>query len=201
MKQPRREFIEKAAGVSALLAAGAGRLNAQSQRSVGIPTPRAKTLMSLFNLNYPIFEAAHGVRVTCPELAIAVANAGAMGALAITGWPQEKARGTRPGACNAMAPRDRAATAANSRPAPTCRKPGSTGLRSRKRSVAGFRARRCRPGSMAPTQNARATASPSGRRRRKSPRRPCSAPARSRRWWIISWRKSSGDNIAPSSSG
>ena len=91
MKQPRREFIEKAAGVSALLAAGAGRLKAQSQRGVGIPTPRAKTLMSLFNLNYPIFEAAHGVRVTCPELAIAVANAGAMGALAITGWPQEKA--------------------------------------------------------------------------------------------------------------
>ena len=30
--------------------------------------------------------------VTCPELAIAVANAGAMGALAISGWPLEKAR-------------------------------------------------------------------------------------------------------------
>ena len=91
MKQPRREFIEKTAGVSALLAGGAGRLKAQSQSGVGIPTPRAKTLMSLFNLKYPIFEAAHGIRVTCPELAIAVANAGAMGALAITGWPQEKA--------------------------------------------------------------------------------------------------------------
>jgi nitronate monooxygenase len=48
--------------------------------------------MSLFNLKYPIFEAAHGTMVTGPELAIAVSNAGAMGALAITGWPLEKAR-------------------------------------------------------------------------------------------------------------
>jgi len=57
-----------------------------------MPTPRAKTLMSLFNLKYPIFEASHGTMVTCPELAIAVSNAGAMGALAISGWPLERAR-------------------------------------------------------------------------------------------------------------
>jgi nitronate monooxygenase len=48
--------------------------------------------MALFGLKYPIFEAAHGIRVTCPELAIAVSNAGAMGALAISGWPTDKAR-------------------------------------------------------------------------------------------------------------
>jgi len=92
VKQPRREFMEKTAVLGAVLAAGAGRLKAQPQRSVAMPTPRAKTLMSLFNLKYPIFEASHGTMVTCPELAIAVSNAGAMGALAISGWPLERAR-------------------------------------------------------------------------------------------------------------
>ena len=37
--------------------------------------------MEAFGLKYPIFEAPHGNQ-TCPELCIAVANAGAMGALA-----------------------------------------------------------------------------------------------------------------------
>jgi nitronate monooxygenase len=92
MKQRRREFMEKTAALGAVLAAGADRLKAQSQRGAAMPTPRAKTLMSLFNLEYPIFEAAHGTMVTCPELAIAVSNAGAMGALAISGWPLERAR-------------------------------------------------------------------------------------------------------------
>jgi hypothetical protein len=84
--------MEKTAALGAVLATGADRLKAQPQRGVAMPTPRAKMLMSLFNLKYPIFEAAHGIMVTCPELAIAVANAGAMGALAISGWPLEKAR-------------------------------------------------------------------------------------------------------------
>jgi len=39
--------------------------------------------MALFNLKYPIFEAPHGT-ATSPELAIAVSNAGAMGAHALT---------------------------------------------------------------------------------------------------------------------
>src|SRR5215469_17013020 len=84
--------MEKTAALGAVLSADAGRLKAQPQRAVAMPTPRAKTLMSLFNLKYPIFEAAHGTMVTCPELAIAVSNAGAMGAVAITGWPLQKAR-------------------------------------------------------------------------------------------------------------
>jgi nitronate monooxygenase len=37
--------------------------------------------MELFGLKFPIFEAPHGP-ATCPELAVAVSNAGAMGALA-----------------------------------------------------------------------------------------------------------------------
>jgi nitronate monooxygenase len=86
MKRSRRDFIEKNAAVSALLGAVRPPLltAAQNQRSVAIPTPRAKTLMSLFGLKYPIFEAPHG-RATGPELAIAVSNAGAMGSLALAG--------------------------------------------------------------------------------------------------------------------
>jgi len=48
--------------------------------------------MTLLGLKYPIFEAPHGIKVTSPELAIAVSNAGAMGALAISGWSSDKAR-------------------------------------------------------------------------------------------------------------
>jgi nitronate monooxygenase len=56
-----------------------------------MPTPRAKALMSLFGLKYPIFEAPHGV-ATGPELATAVSNAGAMGALALAGRSVEEVR-------------------------------------------------------------------------------------------------------------
>jgi nitronate monooxygenase len=44
--------------------------------------------MELFGLKFPIFEAPHGP-ATCPELAIAVSNAGAMGALADLRSPEE----------------------------------------------------------------------------------------------------------------
>jgi hypothetical protein len=44
--------------------------------------------MEMFGLKYPIFEAPHG-SATCPKLAIAVSNAGAMGALALFGSPEE----------------------------------------------------------------------------------------------------------------
>jgi nitronate monooxygenase len=47
--------------------------------------------MSLFSLKYPIFEAPHG-RATSPELAIAVSNAGAMGALASLEESADEAR-------------------------------------------------------------------------------------------------------------
>ena len=84
MKRSRRDFIEASAAVGAVLGAvSPPELNAgQNQGPSAMPTPRAKTLMSLFNLKYAIFEAPHG-RATGPELAIAVSNAGAMGALAL----------------------------------------------------------------------------------------------------------------------
>ncbi len=43
--------------------------------------------MQMFGLRYPIFEACHG-SATSPELAIAVAEAGAMGALSALGSPE-----------------------------------------------------------------------------------------------------------------
>lgn len=48
--------------------------------------------MTLFGLKYPILEAAHGPKNTSPELAIAVAKAGAMGALALTYHTPQSAR-------------------------------------------------------------------------------------------------------------
>src|SRR4029453_7625118 len=57
-----------------------------------MPSERAKALMTLFGLKYPIFEAPHGARNTSPELAIAVSKAGAMGALALTDHTPESAR-------------------------------------------------------------------------------------------------------------
>jgi len=59
--------------------------------SAAMPTPRARALMSLFDLKYPIFQAAHG-NATGAELAAAVSNAGAMGALALTSRPAEAVR-------------------------------------------------------------------------------------------------------------
>ena len=64
-------------------------LDATERRTVApLPTPSAASLMESFGLAYPIFEAPHG-RQTCPELAIAVSEAGAMGALASLGSPSE----------------------------------------------------------------------------------------------------------------
>jgi nitronate monooxygenase len=53
-----------------------------------MPTQRSKALMALFGLKHPIFEAPHGF-TTSPELAIAVSNAGAMGALASLGGSED----------------------------------------------------------------------------------------------------------------
>ncbi len=83
MARTRREFIKTTAAASAMFGVvGASGLDAlQSGRRIPLPTQRAKALMELFGLKYPIFEAPHGP-ATSPELAIAVSNAGAMGALA-----------------------------------------------------------------------------------------------------------------------
>ena len=56
-----------------------------------IPTPRAKALMSLFGLQYPIFQAPHG-NAAGPELAAAISNSGAVGALALSGRTPDAAR-------------------------------------------------------------------------------------------------------------
>jgi nitronate monooxygenase len=93
MKGSRRDFIKTNVAAGPLLGSvGAARSSAaQSQRQIAMPTPLAKRLMSRFSLKYPIFEAPHG-RATGPELAIAVSNAGAMGALALTGRSVEEVR-------------------------------------------------------------------------------------------------------------
>ena len=85
MRLTRRNFVRVGAAAGALVgAAGApGSVAAQSGSAGAMPTPRAKALMALFNLKYPIFEAPHGM-ATSPALAIAVSNAGAMGALTLT---------------------------------------------------------------------------------------------------------------------
>jgi nitronate monooxygenase len=82
----RRNFLETSAAI--LGAVGVPRLNAAR---ITMPTPRAKALMSLFKLKYPIFEAPYGL-ATGPELAIAVSNAGAMGALALTARSSDQTR-------------------------------------------------------------------------------------------------------------
>jgi nitronate monooxygenase len=85
----RREFIKTTVAAGAMLSAvGASRSDAlQSGHSIPLPTARGKALMEMFGLKYPIFEAPHGPQ-TSPELAIAVSNAGAMGALASLDSPE-----------------------------------------------------------------------------------------------------------------
>jgi nitronate monooxygenase len=89
MKRTRRTFIKTTAAAGAMFrAVGAPRSEAaQSGRTISLPTPRAKALMEMFGLKYPILEAPHGPQ-TCPELAIAVSNAGGLGALASLDSPE-----------------------------------------------------------------------------------------------------------------
>lgn len=47
--------------------------------------------MALFGLQYPIFQAPHG-NATGSELVVAISNAGAMGALALSGRSPDAAR-------------------------------------------------------------------------------------------------------------
>ena len=88
MKATRRDFIGTGvvAGVVGLTRPSAADTG-QVEPKITIPTERSKALMALFGLKYPIFEAPHG-GATSPELAIAVSNAGAMGALANLGDPE-----------------------------------------------------------------------------------------------------------------
>src|SRR6184192_1780053 len=75
----RREFLRRAAGVIAGLDVTTFSRTAQ-QRAAIMPTPRATALMAAFGLKFPIFSAGMGA-VASPELAIAVSNAGGLGAI------------------------------------------------------------------------------------------------------------------------
>jgi hypothetical protein len=55
-------------------------LKRRAQRAAIMLTPRASALMALFGLKYPIFSAGMGTTAV-PELAIAVSNAGGLGAV------------------------------------------------------------------------------------------------------------------------
>jgi nitronate monooxygenase len=113
MSSDRREFLGKAAAVTAAL--GTGALPLAAQRAATMPTPRARALMELFGLRYPIFCAGMGVTAV-PELAIAVSNAGGLGAIgtSVNAVPevvrqrvsQTKAATNRPFAVNFLLPRD-----------------------------------------------------------------------------------------------
>jgi nitronate monooxygenase len=93
-EQTRREFITTTATAGAALAFSSAPESDASlaPTAISMPSERAKALMTLFGLKYPIFEAPHGARNTSPELAIAVSKAGAMGALALTDHTPESAR-------------------------------------------------------------------------------------------------------------
>jgi nitronate monooxygenase len=112
MSSDRREFFGKAAAVTAAL--GARALPRAAQRAA-MPTPRASALMELFGLRYPIFCAGMGATAV-PELAIAVSNAGGLGAIGtgVNAVPevvrqrvsQTKSATNRPFAVNFLLPRD-----------------------------------------------------------------------------------------------
>jgi nitronate monooxygenase len=72
----RRDFL-----ATAILAGiGSSGFELNAQRAATIPTERARALMALFGLKYPIFSAGMGA-TAIPELAVAVSNAGGLGAV------------------------------------------------------------------------------------------------------------------------
>ena len=92
MSTTRRNFLmESIVGAAGLGVFGASSAHAGQGAQNAVPTSRAKALMALFGLQYPIFQAPHG-NATGPELAAAISNAGAMGALALSGRTSEAAR-------------------------------------------------------------------------------------------------------------
>jgi nitronate monooxygenase len=91
----RRKFLKIGAIAGATLDVSGVSTAARSRHASSgsaMPTSRAKALMALFKLDYPIFQAPHGPAATNPSLAAAVANAGALGALALTRSTPQAAR-------------------------------------------------------------------------------------------------------------
>jgi hypothetical protein len=88
MSPTRRELITAMAAAAITNPACAlPNEHTQSQGKPPLLSPLSKALLQEFGLKYPIFEAPHGPQ-TSPELAIAVSNAGAMGALASLDTPE-----------------------------------------------------------------------------------------------------------------
>jgi nitronate monooxygenase len=89
MARTRREFMKTTVAAGAIFGAGSASRSdtEQSRHGIPLPTPRHKALMEMFGLKYPVFEEPHGPQ-TSPELAVAVSNAGAMGALASLDSPE-----------------------------------------------------------------------------------------------------------------
>jgi nitronate monooxygenase len=85
MASNRREFIRHAAAVAAGLGVHGTRLEAEAQPA-SMPTPRARAFMKLFGLTHPIGNAGMGGFAT-PELAIAVSEAGGLGAVGTGRYP------------------------------------------------------------------------------------------------------------------
>lgn len=94
MATSRRTFLRSSAFAGTALGILGVPQGGSAQDTGGstIPTPRARALMDLFGLSYPIFQAPFGPSYTSPDLAAAVSNAGAMGTLALTRSAPEAAR-------------------------------------------------------------------------------------------------------------
>jgi hypothetical protein len=73
----RREFIAKSIASGAAVSALGARQSATADMQRDIPgsNPGTKTLMSMFELKYPILQAPTGT-VAGPDVTIAVSNAG-----------------------------------------------------------------------------------------------------------------------------
>lgn len=76
----RREFLRRAAALTTGLATREAGAMSAPQRTDTLPTSRASELMAAFGLKYPIFCAGMG-GTAGPDLAIAVSNAGGLGAI------------------------------------------------------------------------------------------------------------------------
>lgn len=106
MSSDRRQFLEHATAIAATLGFGSAPVVAAQPR-IAMPTPQARALMSAFGLKFPIFNSGMGFAAG-PELAIAVSNAGGLGAIGTGGAPaadlmKERVMRTRAGTRNAFA--------------------------------------------------------------------------------------------------
>lgn len=88
----RRKFLGSAAGLGFAMGFGPASAAPEPEAEIGKFELSAATqrLLSLFELKYPIFQAAAGSS-SSPDLAIAVSSAGAMGGMALWPFPPDEA--------------------------------------------------------------------------------------------------------------